>query len=480
MVQPSRWRPFLRVGAALICLWAAGGFASSAVHASAGQTAAGQTDAVLYRIFLRDGGTLVSYGDFARVAERVVVSIPIGGTNSNPVLHLVTIADKDVDWERTDAYAHAARARRYADTRGEHDFARLTREVADTLYQAGLVEDAAKRVELAESARKQLVEWPQQHYGYRAEDLAGMTSWLDQVVSELRVAAGLSGFELTLVARAPTALPAVQLLPAPDFRERTEFAIAAARKAADPAERVSLFRAVLDSLQLAAPDGSWMSALRTQISSELAAELTIDRAYSELAKKTLSRAGWYAARADVRGLESLVRSVLDEDQKLRRSRPADITGLLAVLDARIDAARRFRLARDAWALRAALIRSYWQEIRQGLDKLLGVRLWLTDVRQLAGPSPSALRRLAYDAESAGHQLAKIRAPAEVAAAHSTLAAASGMAVRAARTRLDALRSGSMEVAWEASSAAAGSLLLLDQAVKDLRRITREPAPRLAR
>ena len=480
MVQPSRRRPVLRVGAALICLSAAGAVACPAVHASAGQAAAGQTDAVLYRIYLRDGGTLVSYGDFARVAERVVVSIPIGGTNSSPVLHLVTIADKDVDWERTDAYAHAARARRYADTRGEHDFARLTREVADTLYQAGLVEDAAKRVELAESARKQLVEWPQQHYGYRAEDLAGMTSWLDQVVSELRVAAGLSGFELTLVARAPTALPAVQLLPAPDFRERTEFAIAAARKAADPAERVSLFRAVLDSLQLAAPDGSWMSALRTQISSELAAELTIDRAYSELAKKTLSRAGWYAARADVRGLESLVRSVLDEDQKLQRSRPADITGLLAVLDARIDAARRFRLARDAWALRAALIRSYWQEIRQGLDKLLGVRLWLTDVRQLAGPSPDALRRLAYDAESAGHQLAKIRAPAEVAAAHSTLAAASGMAVRAAQTRLDALRSGSMEVAWEASSAAAGSLLLLDQAVKDLRRITREPAPRLAR
>jgi hypothetical protein len=131
-------------------------------------------------------------------------------------------------------------------------------------------------------------------------------------------------------------------------------------------------------------------------------------------------------------------------------------------------------------LRAALIRSYWQEIRQGLDKLLGVRLWLTDVRQLAGPSPDALRRLAYDAESAGHQLAKIRAPAEVAAAHSTLAAASGMAVRAAKTRLDALRSGSMEVAWEASSAAAGSLLLLDQAVRDLRRITREPEPRLAR
>ena len=114
---------------------------------------------------------------------------------------------------------------------------------------------------------------------------------------------------------------------------------------------------------------------------------------------------------------------------------------------------------------------------QGLDRLLGVRRWLTDVRQLAGPSPDALRRLAYDAELAGHQLAKIAAPSEVASAHSALSAACRMAVRAAKGRLDALRSGSMNAAWEASSAAAGSLLLLDQAVEDLRRITREPAPR---
>ena len=34
--------------------------------------------AFLYRIFLTDGSTLVSYGDFARVADRVVFSIPVG------------------------------------------------------------------------------------------------------------------------------------------------------------------------------------------------------------------------------------------------------------------------------------------------------------------------------------------------------------------------------------------------------------------
>jgi hypothetical protein len=43
-------------------------------------------------------------------------------------------------------------------------------------------------------------------------------------------------------------------------------------------------------------------------------------------------------------------------------------------------------------------------------------------------------------------------------------------------RLDALRSGSMDDAWQASSAAAGALMLLDQAVLELRRVTREPKP----
>ena len=38
-----------------------------------GAAPASAADALLYRIFLRDGSTLVSYGDFARVADRVVL-----------------------------------------------------------------------------------------------------------------------------------------------------------------------------------------------------------------------------------------------------------------------------------------------------------------------------------------------------------------------------------------------------------------------
>jgi hypothetical protein len=452
---------------------------TAGVSIAGAQTAAGGSDAVLYRIFLRDGSMLVSYGEFARVADRVVLSIPIGGTGENPVLHLLSIAESEVEWARTDAYMQAARARHYAATRGEEDFAKLTRDVADVLYQVGSVSDAGRRLALAEYARRQLVEWPEQHYGYRATELAQMTTWLDQVVSELRVAAGQSSFDLALVATAtPTAIPDVAILPAPNLRERTEIAMLAAHKTPDPAERVALLRAIVDAIPPElATDGTWSAALRTRANTELAAELKADRAYADLTAKSLTRAAAYEKRADVRGLESLIRSVLEQDAGLSRARPAEMAALLATLDARLDSARRLRLAQDAWVLRSAVLRQYWSDVRTGLDRLLGVREWLTDVRQLAGPSPGALRRMTEAAALARHELSQVHAPAEVAAAHSTLSSASMMVGRAAAARLDAIRSGNMDIAWQASSAAAGALMLLDEAVQELRRITRMPAPR---
>ena len=42
----------------------------------------------LYRVFLTDGSTLVSYGEFARVADLVVLSLPLGGTPAAPRLQL--------------------------------------------------------------------------------------------------------------------------------------------------------------------------------------------------------------------------------------------------------------------------------------------------------------------------------------------------------------------------------------------------------
>ena len=172
---------------------------------------AGAADAVLYRLFLHDGTTLVSYGDFARVADRVVFSMPIGGLEGGaPRLELVSIPESTIDWPRTDAYAYAARARHYADTRGEMEFGRLSTRVAEALNAVALTEDPARRLALADGARKALAEWPSRNYGYRAADVAQLTALLDEVVSELRVAAGQSRFDLSLVSNTAPPPPVPQ------------------------------------------------------------------------------------------------------------------------------------------------------------------------------------------------------------------------------------------------------------------------------
>jgi hypothetical protein len=440
--------------------------------ARAAQDSAVAADPALYRVFLKDGGTLISYGEFAQVGDRVVVSIPIGGTDAAPALELLTIAERDVDWERTNAYAQAVRAHRYAERNGEADYAKLSRDVADTLNQIAFVTEPAKRLALAEAARKQLIEWPQQHYDYRAADLAQMTVWLDQIVSDFRVAAGQSSFDLALVARTPSFAGAPRLLAAPTARERAEMALAAAGRSTDPIERTNILRAIVVVAQ-PADDAGWMSEVHARASAALAVELEAERAYAGLTSRTLVKADAFAARADVRGLEALIRSVLQEDARLKRSRPADIAALMATLDARLDAARRLRLARDAWVLRWPLLEQYWRDVRQALDLLLGLRAWLVDVRQLAGPSPGAVGRLADLARRAEQDFAAVQPPAETASAHARLRTASTLAARAAATRLEAVKSGSMDTAWQASSAAAGALMLLDESVAELRKITRE-------
>jgi hypothetical protein len=461
--------------AALLAALACGEAAAASPQDAVQDAALGPQDSVLYRVFLHDGSMLVSYGEFARVGEGVVISIPLGGAETAPALHLLTIPDGDVDWQRTDAYARAARAQRYAETRGEADFARLTREVAGTLHQVGLVSDSAQRLALAEQARRQLVDWPRLHHGYRSEEIAQLAIALDQVVSELRIAAGLSTFDLALVAPLPAVAPAATLLPPPNVRERVEFAVTAARRTPDAATRVSLLRAVLDALQPIGPDG-WVADVRARAAADLAAELRINRAYADLTRHTLGRAEAHARNINVRGLEALVPAVLEEDKRLQQARPAEVAALLATLDARIDASRRLRLARDAWALRRTTVLNYWNTIREPLDRLIGIRKWLTDVRQLAGPAPGSVRRLADHAALAAKELARIQPPAEVASVHATFGAAAALASRASAARLDAVRSGSLDTAWQASSAAAGSLMLLEQGLDDLRRITYARAP----
>ena len=124
-----------------------------------GGTAAAQPadgGATLFRVFLKDGGTLVSYGEVARVGDRVVFSMPVGVGNP-PTLHLTTLAATRVDWDRTERYAMSARAGRYNETQAENDYIELSNQVAQTLNDVGQISEPAKRLEAVERARRMLL-----------------------------------------------------------------------------------------------------------------------------------------------------------------------------------------------------------------------------------------------------------------------------------------------------------------------------------
>lgn len=434
-------------------------------------------DALLYRIFLRDGTSLVSYGDFVRVADRVVFSIPLGAVDGpEPPLHLVSIAESAVDWERTDRYAAALRARHYAATRGEADFDALSTEVAKALNDVAFTKDPVKRLALATEARRRLSAWPAAHHGYRAADVAQLAALMDEALGDLRVAAGLTRVDLSLVATADGRPPDEPELPAPSARESVDQAFAAASVAADPTERVSLLQAVMHSLGgEAANDARWAAALRAKAASTLAAEMKIDHEYHSLVGRTIAAADAHAKRADVKGIESLLRSVLAADDKLGRRRPGTTAALLATLDGRLDAVRRLRLARDAWAARREGLLQYQRRLRPVLDTFRRSIDGLEQIRQLSGPRPNALQPLAIRLTDASRAMKALRAPAEADGVHTMIANAVQMAIRAATSRRLAVNATDMTTAWEASSAAAGALLLFERAQEELGKLNTQPA-----
>lgn len=429
-------------------------------------------DAELYRIFLVDGTTLVSYGEYARVADRVVFSVPVGDADGSN-LQLVSIGESTVDWDRTERYTHAVRARQYIATRGDADFAMLGNRVTEALNDIRLTADPRRRLEMAEEARTNLARWPAQNFGYRAAEVGQLVAMLDEVISEMRVAAGQTDFELSLVATTVPELP-VPLLPAPGRRELLEGAVSAARAAADPGDRLSLMRAVAAALKEPAREEPWAAALDRSLSAEIAAEVRVDAAYRDLAGRTMASAAARARRADVRGVEALTRGVLQADERLGRRRPQEMSALLAYMDLRLDEARRLRLARDMWELRLATFAAYKKDVATTLDPLRSAKSWLEDVRDMSGPRPYLLDRYEQRIVMARRAFDVVTAPPELESARGLYSAAFQMARRAASTRRNAVSSNDMKLAWEASSAAAGAIMLLARADEELARLTTPP------
>jgi hypothetical protein len=430
---------------------------------------------ILFRVFLSDGRVLSSYGEWARLDDRVVFSMPTQMSRDPVELHLVSIPSQRVDWPRTESYAESVRAAAYAATRGDADFAAFSSEVAKTLNEVSQIADPALRLSTAERARQKLADWPASHYGYRIAEVREALAVLDEVISQLRVAVGINRFDLSLSAPLPAAPPPP--LPPPTDAELVEQFVAAASLVETPAERVGLLSTVLRLIDRAVGllPGEWAARVRGSVTGDLDRERKIERAYDDLRKNTLETAAKLASRGSMLDLEKLRDKVRSEDQRLGGQRPGDVAALLATIDLQATVAVRTRELQRRWQKRAPEFRRYRRAMDGSFKAFNDAVAVLEQVKAMRGPLPAVINPISKRLSRSAKNVAKVRPPEELASGHALIKSAWELADNALRLRLDAVSQNSVDVAQRASSAAAGALMLYHRARADQQAAMEPPA-----
>jgi hypothetical protein len=469
-----------RFAAAVGVAWQVmGGFVAAAgdePQANPSAAAALPDGATLLRVFLTDGSSLVSYGEPARVGNRVVFSIPTSASRDNPQLHLVNLDADRFDWERTNRYAEAARAMRYLETRAESDYALLTSDIASALTVVSRTVDPAAQLAVVENARRRLANWPAGHYNFKRAEIRDMLGMLDEIIAELRAATGVERFDLSFVASVEDPIEMETLLPLPTPKETIEQVITAAYLSDLAPERVSLLSTALKAIDHDADvlPSDWRTDARRSIKATIASELETDRQYQTLTSTMIGLAARRARLADVRGVQAVLADIEANDRMLGASRPEVVAALIQTVEEQLDAARRLRLERDRWALRLPEIRKYQSAVASSVERLRALNQPLEDIKALAGSSPDALGVIIGAAAQVSKTLSTIVPPEEFRALHAMFASAAELADNAARTRREAALTGDMRRAWDASAAAAGALMLESRARSELQNLLRLP------
>jgi hypothetical protein len=432
-------------------------------------------DATLLRVFLRDGGSLVSYGEFARVADRVIFSMPTA-TTANPPLQLVNISADRVDWDRTNRYAERARAARYLATQAESDYVVLSNAVSRTLNDVAYTPDVKKRLAIVEDARKTLAEWPHAHFNYRVAEVRQMLTLLDEAIADLRASTGGTRFDLSVVAVTEPPASSEPLLPPPTPVQSIEALLTAARLTESPVERQSLLGVALAGLDRDAaslpPD--WAAATRAKTKAALETERGVDRSYQTMIRRLMLLADQHARLADVNSVRWLIVRLRRSDEALGRRRPDVVNAAIDAIQMRLDSARRLRLTRDRWAVRLPVLREYRAAMATPLAILRSLERPLADIKELSGSPAPTLAVMQRDVARALRLMEKVVAPVEGRDAHAMLVSAAHLADNAAAIRREATESGDIARAWDASSAAAGALMLGARAKTDIQAFLRPP------
>jgi hypothetical protein len=433
-------------------------------------------DPSLFRVFLKDGASLVSYGELARVGDRIVFSMPTAASAENPQLQLVNIPLEKIDWERTERYTESVRSSHYVATQAESDYAVLTAEIDKSINDIAATSEPAKRLVIVEKARKRLAEWPAAHFGYRQDEVRQMLGMLDEAIAGLRAAAGERKFDLTFAAVTDAPVANEPLLPKPSPREAIEQTLLAATLSPSASDRVSLLTMVIVNLERdgkALPtDWAWSTRVETQAA--LANEARFDREYQLFTGRMLGTAKLNARRGDVRAIQRLLTEIPRADASYGRRRPEVITSLIAAVEHELDGARRLQMARERFAMRAGDFRKYRTSVIGPIVRLTSLTSALEDIRSLAGSPAATLATIQRVTAQLLASLSSVVPPDEFKGPHSLLVSSAQLARAAADIRREAVLARDMARAWDASSAAAGALMLSARARTEIETLSHPP------
>lgn len=419
-----------------------------------------------YRVFLTSGEPLPSYGEPVFIDDRVIFNLLVAPTGEDAVLQLVSLPLDGIDGVRTAQYTESMRAAHYGATRGETDYLGLTTEVTRVLHELRLITDPRQRLALAEGARRQLIEWPAAHFQYRVDDIRGLAGLFDGVINELRAAVGEPGVALNFIAGVP---PFEPLLSAPTLREAIALSLRAADLADNGVERVEILRR---ATQAAARLGD--VAVERTVTASLAEEERVGPLYVSLIARLRAATDRARGRGDLAGLESALDELDDQDRLLGYRRPADVRALRTYLMASVDTTREHREAVVQFEAEIGDRRRYAGSLRPLLGRLEGVIPVLSILREMGDVSASRLAALESTLTRVSGNLDRLDPPPSMTNVHALLRSALVMARQAAGRRRQALSRLATEM-QEASSGAAGALLLLGRIGQDLDASLRGPS-----
>lgn len=442
------------------------------------QAAAGTVQApLLLRLFLHEGGTMVSYGEYTRTPDFVVFAMPVGGAMSEPSLQVVSLPATAIDWSRTDGFAVTARYHHYVATRGEDEFHQLTDEVARTLNRIAVSTEPAQALELASRARGVLVRWPGDHFGYRATDVEEIVWLLDESIGSLRARLGVGAFDVSLTART-TVQPVGPPPPPVTSLDLLNGMLAGAHASPRPADRRVLLQAAIqyiDEARGVLPRTAL--GMKKALRGQLRDEQRTDARYAKWSVRVLKQAAHAASNGRAREAQAAAMRVIDDDRKMGQRRPEVVGALLTAVQQKVEEASALRLHRDRLELNRSQYAHYEHAVGSWLTQLDRIQPVLDEIRHLEGPPAVELSRLLNTLAGGGRMLEQQPPPAGIAGAHGKLVGAWHLAEQALRSRQSAIVGTNQALAAEASSAAAGALMLISSAQREFRAFVDGPSPR---